>query len=36
MKEENQHPLTEEEKLEKEKYITDDEDFWKDLLLNNN
>ena len=35
-KEENQHPLTEEEKLEKEKYITDDEDFWKDLLLNNN
>lgn len=35
-KEENQHPLTEEEILEKEKYITDDEDFWKDLLLNNN
>lgn len=35
-KEESQRPLTEEETLEKEKYITDDENFWKDLLLNNN
>ena len=34
-KEESQRPLTEEETLEKEKYITDDEDYWKDLILIN-
>ena len=31
-KEERQRQLTEEERLEKEKYITDDEDFWNNLL----
>ena len=36
MKEERQRPLTEEEKLEKEKYITEDEDYWMKLLSNDN
>ena len=33
-KEEKQHELSEEEKLEKEKYITYDEEYWNKLLLN--
>jgi len=33
-KEEQQHELSEEEKLEKEKYITYDEEYWNKLLLN--
>ena len=34
--EEKQRELTEEERLEKEKYITDDEDFWNNLLTIHN
>lgn len=36
MKEEKQRSLTEEEKLEKEKYITESEDYWMKLLSNEN
>ena len=35
-KEENQRELSEEEKIEKEKYRTDDEEFWNRLLSNEN